>query len=66
MKAITAQDTTAETALVAAIRSFMTTWNSTKSADLGRVLDEQTARKIMLRRLMAMDRRGARKITEYA
>lgn len=59
MKSITAQEATADLALRVAVTTMLSTWSSTKTSDLGAVLDEAGARRILTRRMLAKNMRGA-------
>lgn len=62
MRSITSQDATADAAIETAIATMLSTWHTTKTSDLGAVLDRGKAVRILVRRMLAKDRRGASKL----
>jgi hypothetical protein len=64
MKAITYLDKAADRAILEAIKGLMASYNQTKLAgDIGGALDWAKAERIIVRRALAKNRRGATGIT---
>ena len=57
-KVITAQEITAQAAIETAISTMLSTWSSTKTSDLGAVLDRGKALKLLTQATVRMGRRG--------
>ena len=57
-KVITAQEITAQAAVETAIATLLSTWSSTKTSDLGAVLDRMKALRLLTQATVRMGRRG--------
>ena len=57
-KVITAQEITAQAAVETAIATLLSTWSSTKTSDLGQVLDRTKALRLLTQATVRMGRRG--------
>ena len=57
-KVITAQEVTAQAAIETAISTMLSTWSSTKTSDLGAVLDRRKALRLLIQATVRMNRRG--------
>jgi len=57
-KVLVAQEQTAQSAIETAIATMLSTWSSTKTSDLGAVLDRSKALRLLTQATIRMGRRG--------